>query len=110
MELEGGATAGRRTGEVERVANSSEVHPFVRDQSNTSLLREERELLKRFRRIEAVSTPELEMQSALQDSAITGITAPRGVVGYHAHDRPPTTHAVHHPSLHNTLLFYRMPH
>src|SRR5258708_10743732 len=101
MELEGGATAGRRTGEVERVANSSEVHPFVRDQSNTSLLRQERELLKCFRRIEAVSSPELEMLSALQGAGFTGIAAPLGVVEYQPYKGPATVLAILQPYLHN---------
>ncbi|HXA41482.1 MAG TPA: hypothetical protein VNV65_01070 [Candidatus Solibacter sp.] len=101
IEMQGGAIAGRQTGEVERVADASEVHPFVRDQSNTSLLRQERELLKCFRRIEAISSPELEMLTALHDAGFAGIAAPLGVVEYQPLHGPATVLAILQPYLHN---------
>jgi maltokinase len=101
IQMRGGAMVGRRLGEVEAVADASEIHPFVRDQSNTSLLRQERELLKSFRRIEAVSSPELEMLTALNEAGFASIAAPLGVVEYQPLDGPATVLAILQPYLHN---------
>ena len=53
------------------------IHPLGRDQSNSSLVRDERELLKFFRKIEQSSSPELEMLHALHHAGFTGIAAPQ---------------------------------
>jgi trehalose synthase-fused probable maltokinase len=77
------------------------IHPLGRDQSNSSLVRDEQELLKFFRKIEQSSSPELEMLQALHHAGFTGIAAPMGRVAYRQGEGEEALLALLQPYLHN---------
>ena len=77
------------------------VHVLSRDQSNTMLVRGERELLKCFRRFEEESSPEIEMLNALKAAGFTHTPAPMGVIEYRQRDHKAVVLAMVQPYLHN---------
>jgi maltokinase len=84
-----GATIGSDAGELRfrgdgcaRGVEPGSIRPLGREQSNTSLVRGDSELLKWFRVVEDVRTPELEMTEALSAAGFTSVPAPLGVVEY----------------------------
>jgi len=77
------------------------VHHLPRDQSNTMLVRDDSELLKCFRRLEGVSSPEFEMLQALKRAGFTHIPAPSGVIEYRVEGQEPVVVAMAQPFLHN---------
>lgn len=113
------ATAvGRLRGQAERTPEAAPaepvtdgaggIHPLGRDQSNSSLVRDERELLKFFRKIEQSSSPELEMLEALHQAGFTGIAAPMGRVDYRQGDGGEALLAILQPYLHNATDGFQM--
>jgi maltokinase len=84
------------------------IHPLGRDQSNSSLVRDERELLKFFRKIEQTSSPELEMLQALDHAGFTGIAAPLGRVDYRRGEGEEALLAILQPYLHNATDGFQM--
>jgi trehalose synthase-fused probable maltokinase len=58
------------------------VRPLAREQSNTSLVLADRELMKCFRRVEEGISPELEMTQALRAAGFANIAAPLGTLEY----------------------------
>lgn len=84
------------------------IHPLGRDQSNSSLVRDERELLKFFRKIEQSSSPELEMLHALHHAGFNGIAAPMGQVDYRQGDGEEALLAILQPYLHNATDGFQM--
>ena len=58
------------------------IRPLGREQSNTSLVRGDSELLKWFRVVEDVRSPELEMTEALTGAGFDAVPSPLGVVEY----------------------------
>ena len=88
---------GLRPGE----ADAAEIHPLAREQSNTSVLRGEDELLKCFRRLEEGATPELEMTRALTQAGFTHVPAPLGAIEYRREGFEPALAAILQPFLRN---------
>jgi maltokinase len=84
------------------------IHPLGRDQSNSSLVRDKRELLKFFRKIEQSSSPEREMLQALHHAGFTGIAAPMGRVDYRQGDGEEALLAILQPYLHNATDGFQM--
>lgn len=77
------------------------LRPLGREQSNTSLVRDDREVLKCFRRLEDGITPELEMTEALTASGFAAVPTPLGVIEYTAGGQSPTLLALLQPYFHN---------
>ncbi|MEA2645381.1 MAG: maltokinase [Chloroflexota bacterium] len=105
-----GMAAGRLTGRARAelaVPEPGSVRPLGREQSNSSLLREEAELMKFFRRVEAESSPEIEMLEALDAAGFRHIAAPSGVLEYDDGGRT-TVLAVLQPYLHNATDGFQM--
>jgi maltokinase len=100
--LRGQAEAGSAGAAPEPLPDGARgIHPLGRDQSNSSLVRDERELLKFFRKIEASSSPELEMLQALHHAGFTGIAGPLGRVEYLQGAGEAAVLAILQPYLHN---------
>ncbi|HEY2702444.1 MAG TPA: hypothetical protein VGL20_02030 [Candidatus Dormibacteraeota bacterium] len=77
------------------------IRPLGREQSNSSLVRGDTELLKWFRRIEEVRSPELEMTEALAGAGFTAVPAPLGVAEYQRPGAEAVLLALVQPYLHN---------
>ena len=84
-----------------RGADAADIHPLGREQSNTSLLRGEDELLKCFRRLEDGLTPELEMTAALTTAGFAQVPAPLGAIEYSRAGLEPALAAILQPFLRN---------
>jgi trehalose synthase-fused probable maltokinase len=82
-------------------ADPATIRPLGREQSNTSLVRADTELLKWFRVVEDVRSPELEMTEALTAAGFTAIPAPLGVVEYLRPGAEAVLLALVQPYLHN---------
>jgi maltokinase len=78
-----------------------EVRPLQRDQSNSSVVRGDRELLKCFRKLERESSPEMEMLEALRIAGFEHIAAPLGAIEYVRAGGENTVLALLQPYLHN---------
>lgn len=82
--------------------HAADIHPLAREQSNTSAVREERELLKCLRRVAPGVSPELELTDALARAGFERVAAPLGAVEYHpASGGDLTLLAVVQPFFHN---------
>ncbi len=77
------------------------IRPLGREQSNSSLVRGDTELLKWFRRVEEVRSPELEMTEALTGAGFTAVPAPLGVAEYERPGAEAVLLALVQPYLHN---------
>ena len=77
------------------------VRSLGREQSNTSLVRDDREVLKILRRIESGPTPELEMTLALSRVGFTHIARPLASGEYVARGAEPALSAMLQEYLHN---------
>jgi len=77
------------------------IRPLGREQSNSSLVRGDAELLKWFRMVEDVRSPELEMTEALHGAGFTAVPAPLGVVEYQRPGAEAVLLALVQPYLHN---------
>jgi trehalose synthase-fused probable maltokinase len=77
------------------------IRPLGREQSNTSLVRGDQELLKWFRVVEEALSPELEMTEALAGAGFGAVPAPLGVVEYRGEGAEPVLLALVQPYLHN---------
>ena len=77
------------------------IRSLGREQSNTSLVRDDSEVLKVMRRVDTGPTPELEMTTALARAGFTGIAAPLGSGEYAAPGAEPALLAILQPYLHN---------
>jgi trehalose synthase-fused probable maltokinase len=77
------------------------IRPLGREQSNTSLVRGDTELLKWFRMIEEVRSPELEMTEALAGAGFSAVPAPLGVAEYQRPGAEAVLLALVQPYLHN---------
>jgi maltokinase len=86
---------------VERGVDPATIRPLGREQSNTSLVRGDQELLKWFRQVEETRSPELEMTEALTDAGFGAVPAPLGVVEYADGEAEPVILALVQPYLHN---------
>jgi len=84
-----------------REDESGIIRALGREQSNTSLVRDDSEVLKVMRRIEEGTTPELEMTRALSRAGFTSIAAPLGSGEYVARGGEPSLVAMLQPYLHN---------
>jgi len=82
-------------------AGAESVRSLGREQSNTSLVRDDREVLKIMRRIESGPTPELEMTLALSQVGFAHIAAPLGSGEYVARGGEPALAAMLQEFLHN---------
>ena len=105
--IAGGVRGRAETGSA-AVEGAADIHPLGRDQSNSSLVREERELLKFFRKLERDSSPELEMLQALGHAGFSGIAAPLGEIEYRAAGDEPALLAILQPYLHNATDGFQM--
>lgn len=76
------------------------VRPLGREQSNSSLVRGDLEVMKCFRRLTAGSSPELDMLEALATAGFENVAAPLGVIEYHDSDDTALV-AMVQPYLHN---------
>jgi maltokinase len=108
------AMAGSRTvptegGELHYASDKLELQPdetglirsLGREQSNTSLVRDDTEVLKIVRKVEAGTTPELEMTRALDRAGFTAIAAPLGSGEYVERGGEPAVVAMLQAYLHN---------
>jgi maltokinase len=77
------------------------IRTLGREQSNTSLVRDDSEVLKIMRRIEQGTTPELEMTRALAHAGFTSIAAPLGSGEYVERGGEAALVAMLQPYLHN---------
>jgi maltokinase len=77
------------------------IRPLGREQSNSSLVRDDAELLKWFRMVEDERSPELEMTEALTAAGFTAVPAPLGVVEYQRPGTEAVLLALVQPYLHN---------
>ncbi len=77
------------------------IRSLRREQSNTSLVRDDSEVLKVMRRIESGPTPELEMTLALSQVGFTHIATPLGSGEYVAQGGEPVLAAMLQKFLHN---------
>jgi maltokinase len=77
------------------------IRPLGREQSNTSLVRGDTELLKWFRVVGDARSPELEMTEALTAAGFTAVPAPLGVVEYQRPGGEALLLALVQPYLHN---------
>ena len=77
------------------------IRTLGREQSNTSLVRDDSEVLKIMRRIEEGPTPELEMTRTLAREGFTSIAAPLGAGEYVGRGAEPALVAMLQPYLHN---------
>ena len=102
-----GRLLGRRRADLTVPDEPATIRPLGRDQSNTSLLREEAELLKFFRRVDSRSSPEIEMLEALDAAGFRHIAAPSGVMEYHEGEEA-TVLAILQPYLHNATDGFQM--
>ena len=90
-----------RGGGIARGVDPGSIRPLGREQSNTSLVRDDRELLKWFRVVEDVRSPELEMTEALHGAGFEHVPAPLGVVEYLRPGAEAVLLALVQPYLHN---------
>ncbi|MGI8609497.1 MAG: maltokinase N-terminal cap-like domain-containing protein [Candidatus Dormibacteria bacterium] len=77
------------------------VHPLGREQSNSSLVRGDREVMKCFRKLARGRSPELEMLQALSTAGFANVAAPLGVIEYDDGVGEPALVAMLQPYLHN---------
>ena len=77
------------------------IRSLGREQSNTSLVRDDSEVLKIIRKVEAGTTPELEMTRALARAGFTSIAAPLGSGEYVGEGGEPAVVAMLQQYLHN---------
>ena len=77
------------------------VRPLGREQSNSSLVRGDREVMKCFRKLARGRSPELEMLGALAAAGFENVAAPLGVIEYHDGRGEPALLALLQPFLHN---------
>jgi len=78
-----------------------DIHPLNREQSNTSLVRGDDEVLKFFRRLEDGLSPEVEMTEALAAAGFTGVAVPLGTVEYRGNAAEPILVGLLQPYLSN---------
>ena len=77
------------------------VRPLGREQSNTSLVRGDLEVMKCFRKLTRGRSPELEMLEALAAAGFDSVAAPLGVIEYDDGGDQGTLVAMLQPYLHN---------
>jgi trehalose synthase-fused probable maltokinase len=80
---------------------AQQLRPLGREQSNTSLVRADSELLKCFRHLEDGPTPELEMTQTLSAAGFTAVPAPLGVIEYRRDGLDTSLVALLQPFFHN---------
>jgi trehalose synthase-fused probable maltokinase len=90
-----------RATELAAGSGNGVIRPLGREQSNTSLVRGDSELLKWFRLVEEARSPELEMTEALTAAGFTAVPAPLGVMEYEREGAEPVILALVQPYLHN---------
>jgi maltokinase len=90
----GGELRFRSEGVTLEGGGAETVRSLGREQSNTSLVRDDSEVLKIMRRIESGPTPELEMTLALSRTGFTHIAKPLGAGEYVAHGGEPALAAM----------------
>jgi maltokinase len=92
----------RMAAEADDPVDGADIHVLAREQSNTSAVRGERELLKCLRRVAPGASAELELTDALARAGFGRIAAPLGAVEYHpAAGGEPTLLAIVQPFLSN---------
>jgi trehalose synthase-fused probable maltokinase len=80
---------------------AQQLRPLGREQSNTSLVRADSELLKCFRHLEDGPTPELEMTEALSSAGFTAVPTPLGAIEYRREGLDTSLAALLQPFFHN---------
>lgn len=90
-----------RAGGVAAEPGPEAIRPMGREQSNSSLIRGESEVLKCFRRVAEGRSPELEMIETLASVGFANVAAPLGVMEYRRGDSEPSLLALVQPYLHN---------
>lgn len=81
--------------------SAPQIRPLGREQSNTSVVRDDVELLKLLRRVAPGVSPELEITDALARAGFTHTPAPLGSLEYAPADGEPILLATLQPFLHN---------
>jgi trehalose synthase-fused probable maltokinase len=82
-------------------AGPESVRPLGREQSNSSLVRADREVMKCFRKLARGLSPELEMLEALAGAGFENVAAPLGVMEYDDGNGAAALLAIVQPYLHN---------
>jgi maltokinase len=98
--MERGRLACRNTGLELGGTGPEAVRPLGREQSNSSLVRGNLEIMKCFRKLAAGRSPELEMLEALAAAGFENVAAPLGVIEYRDGDASALV-AMVQPYLHN---------
>jgi maltokinase len=98
--MERGRLACRNTGLELGGTGPEAVRPLGREQSNSSLVRGDLEVMKCFRKLAAGRSPELEMLEALAAAGFENVAAPLGVIEYR-HGEASSLVAMVQPYLHN---------
>ncbi|GAC1334224.1 MAG: phosphotransferase [Candidatus Dormibacteria bacterium] len=99
--MESGRLVCRNAGFELGDAGPGSVRPLGREQSNSSLVRGDLEVMKCFRKLAGGVSPELEMLEALDAAGFTAVAAPLGVIEYDDGGEPGTLVAMLQPYLHN---------
>jgi trehalose synthase-fused probable maltokinase len=107
--LAGGETVPTVHGEVRARAinyvpgegGPDQVHPLGREQSNSSVVRDNRELFKFFRKLDRETSPEVEMMEALRGAGFAHMAPLLGILEYSAAEQPRTVLAVLQPFVAN---------
>ena len=101
LTTERGRIRARNMGVVLDGDGPNSVRPLGREQSNSSLVRGEREVMKCFRKLSRGLSPELEMLEALSAAGFENVAAPVGVLEYDDGRGEPALLAMLQPYLHN---------
>jgi maltokinase len=96
-----GELRGRSLGLDPAEVAAADLHPLPREQSNTSLVNADRELLKLFRGIRPGRSTELEMLQALAGAGFTRVPPPLGVLEYTTESPEPALLGLVQPYIHN---------
>jgi trehalose synthase-fused probable maltokinase len=99
--MEQGRMACRNLGFELGAEGAGSVRPLGREQSNSSLVRGDLEVMKCFRKLTRGLSPELEMLEALARAGFEEVAAPLGVVEYDDGKGDPALVAMLQPYLHN---------
>lgn len=99
IDTDAGAVMARNEGLALDVDGPQSIRPLGREQSNSSMVRAEREVLKVFRRLTEGLSPEIEMTEALAERGFTHVPAPLSVMQYRREGHEDTLLAIVQPYL-----------
>lgn len=101
VDMERGRLVCRNNGLELGDTGAEAVRPLGREQSNTSLVRGDLEVMKCFRKLTRGRSPELEMLEALGAAGFENVAAPLGMIVYADAGDQPSLVAMVQPYLHN---------